>query len=69
VAVWRKPPAAIWVPAFQQSAPMTEKPSTTNEQARFALRMIRRPVHDPARYQRVWKEHVEPLNGAYRMRP
>lgn len=48
---------------------LSDKPSTTNEQARFALRMIRRPVHDPARYQRVWKEHVEPLNGAYRMRP
>ena len=48
---------------------LSDKPSATDEQARFALRMIRRPVHDPARYQQVWKAHVEPLNGAYRMRP
>lgn len=45
------------------------KSSTTDEQARFAMRMIRRPVHDPARYDQVWKEHVLPINGAYQMRP
>ena len=48
---------------------LSDKPATTDEQARFALRMIRRPVHDPARYDQIWKEHVLPLNGAYRMRP
>ncbi len=47
---------------------LSDKPATTDEQARFAMRMIRRPVHDPARYQQVWKEHVQPLSGAYRMR-
>lgn len=31
--------------------------------------MIRRPVHDPARYEQIWKEHVLPINGAYQMRP
>jgi acyl-CoA dehydrogenase len=31
--------------------------------------MIRRPVHDPARYDQIWKEHVLPLSGAYQMRP
>ncbi|MEE6179489.1 acyl-CoA dehydrogenase family protein [Mycobacterium sp. 050134] len=46
-----------------------DKPATTPEQARFAMRMIRRPVHDSARYDQVWKEHVQPLNGAYQMRP
>ncbi|ETW24127.1 acyl-CoA dehydrogenase [Mycobacterium gastri 'Wayne'] len=46
-----------------------DKSATTDEQARFAMRMIRRPVHDPARYDRIWKEHVLPLNGAYQMRP
>jgi acyl-CoA dehydrogenase len=46
-----------------------DKPATTTEQARFAMRMIRRPVFDPARYDRVWKEHVQPINGAYQMRP
>ncbi|MBW0017064.1 MAG: acyl-CoA/acyl-ACP dehydrogenase [Mycobacterium sp.] len=46
-----------------------DKSATTDEQARFAMRMIRRPAHDPARYEQVWKEHVFPLNGAYQMRP
>ena len=48
---------------------LNDKPSTTDEQARFAMRMIRRPVPDPGRYDRVWREHVLPLNGAYEMRP
>jgi acyl-CoA dehydrogenase len=46
-----------------------DKPATTDEQARFAMRMIRRPVHDSARYDQIWKEHVLPLSGAYQMRP
>ena len=46
-----------------------DKAATTDEQARFAMRMIRRPVGDPGRYAQVWKEHVLPLNGAYEMRP
>jgi acyl-CoA dehydrogenase len=46
-----------------------DKAATTDEQARFAMRMIRRPVNDRGRYEQVWKEHVLPLNGAYQMRP
>jgi acyl-CoA dehydrogenase len=46
-----------------------DKAATTGEQARFAMRMIRRPVNDRGRYEQVWKEHVLPLNGAYQMRP
>ncbi|OBH93157.1 acyl-CoA dehydrogenase family protein [Mycobacterium sp. E2733] len=48
---------------------LSDKPATTDEQARFATRMIRRPVHDPSRYAQIWKEHILPLNGAYQMRP
>jgi acyl-CoA dehydrogenase len=48
---------------------LNDKPSTTEAQARFAMRMIRRPVHDPSRYDQVWKEHIQPLSGAYQMRP
>jgi acyl-CoA dehydrogenase len=48
---------------------LNDKPATTDKQARFATRMIRRPVHDPARYDQIWKEHVHPLSGAYQMRP
>jgi acyl-CoA dehydrogenase len=46
-----------------------DKPTATDEQARLAMRMIRRPVHDPTRYGQIWKEHVLPINSAYRMRP
>ncbi|MEB3980503.1 acyl-CoA dehydrogenase family protein [Mycobacterium sp. 663a-19] len=48
---------------------LNDKPSTTDAQARFAMRMIRRPAHDPARYDQIWKEHVLPIGGAYQMRP
>ncbi|MCV7074464.1 acyl-CoA dehydrogenase [Mycobacterium szulgai] len=46
-----------------------DKSATTDEQGRFAMRMIRRPAHDASRYEQVWKEYVLPLNGAYEMRP
>jgi acyl-CoA dehydrogenase len=48
---------------------LNDKSATTDEQARFAMRMVRRPVYDPARYDQIWKDHVLPLNGAYEMRP
>jgi acyl-CoA dehydrogenase len=48
---------------------LNDKPSTTDQQARFAMRMIRRPAHDPARYDQIWKGHVLPISGAYQMRP
>lgn len=48
---------------------LSDKPATTDAQARYAMRMIRRPVHDPSRYAQIWKEHVLPLSGAYQMRP
>jgi acyl-CoA dehydrogenase len=48
---------------------LNDKRATTDEQARFAMRMIRRPVNDSARYDQIWKEHVLPINGAYEMRP
>ncbi|MGA7052923.1 MAG: acyl-CoA dehydrogenase family protein [Mycobacterium sp.] len=48
---------------------LNDKSATTDEQATFAMRMIRRPVHDPARYERVWRQYVLPLNRAYQMRP
>jgi acyl-CoA dehydrogenase len=31
--------------------------------------MMRKAVDDPARYQRVWENHVLPLDGAYEMSP
>lgn len=48
---------------------LSDKPATTDQQARHAMRMIRRPVHDPSHYDQVWKEYILPLGGAYQMRP
>ncbi|OBH27517.1 acyl-CoA dehydrogenase [Mycobacterium sp. E1715] len=48
---------------------LADKSATTDAQARFAMRMIRRPVFDHTRYDQVWKEHIQPINGAYQMRP
>jgi acyl-CoA dehydrogenase len=45
------------------------KPSSTPQQMACCLRMIKKPAVDPARYQRVWEEHVHALNGAYEMNP
>jgi acyl-CoA dehydrogenase len=45
------------------------KPSSTPEQMAGCLRMIKKPAVNPARYQRVWEEHVHALNGAYEMNP
>ena len=38
-------------------------------QMALALRMIRKPVEDAARYERVWNEMVLPLRDAYEMNP
>jgi acyl-CoA dehydrogenase len=43
------------------------KPSSTPEQMEYCLRMIRKPVDDAARYERVWKQQVYALDGAYEM--
>ncbi len=44
------------------------KPSTTPAQMGYALKMIRKPLFDAARYDRVWKS-VHALNDAYEMNP
>jgi acyl-CoA dehydrogenase len=45
------------------------KPIATAQQQEICLKMIRRPVVDTARYERVWKEHVFALKDVYRMNP
>ncbi len=44
------------------------KPSTTPAQMEYALKMIRKPVFDAGRYDRVWKS-VHALKDAYEMNP
>ncbi len=43
------------------------KAATTPEQGELCMAMVRRPAHDPARYQRVWMDHVYSLADAYEM--
>ncbi|MBX7219977.1 MAG: acyl-CoA dehydrogenase [Blastocatellia bacterium] len=43
------------------------KPSSTEEQMELCLKMIRKPVVDEARYQKIWQEHVYALKGVYQM--
>jgi acyl-CoA dehydrogenase len=43
------------------------KTSSTALQRFFCRRMIRKPVVDTARFERIWERHVYALRGAYRM--
>jgi acyl-CoA dehydrogenase len=43
--------------------------ASNERQMELALRMIRKPVEDAARYDRVWSEMVLPLEDAYEMNP
>jgi acyl-CoA dehydrogenase len=44
------------------------KSSTTPMQAEFCMQMLRKPIHDPERYQRLW-DHVLKHKDLYEMRP
>jgi acyl-CoA dehydrogenase len=45
------------------------KPSTAANQMDLCLKMIRKPVVDPARFGRVWQDSVYALRDAYEMKP
>ena len=45
------------------------KPSTTARQMELCQRMIAKPVADPARFDKIWQDHVIALKGTYRMAP
>ena len=45
------------------------KASTTEAQQDLCLALIRKPVADPARYARVWEDHVLSMSDAYEMAP
>ncbi|UCD57400.1 MAG: acyl-CoA dehydrogenase [Candidatus Hydrogenedentota bacterium] len=44
-----------------------EKQSSTAEQMDYCMRMIRKPVVDTTRYQKVWENHVLRLKDLYEM--
>ena len=45
------------------------KSSSTAAQRFFCRRMIRKPIIDARRFDRVWTEHVYTLKGSYRINP
>ncbi len=45
------------------------KTSSTDVQMAVCLKMIKKPVVNPERFERIWSEYVEPLNNAYEMNP
>jgi len=45
------------------------QPSSNDAQIASCREMMRKPVHDADRYDRIWRTHVEPLDGAYAMNP
>ncbi len=45
------------------------QPNSNEEQIGRCRELLRKPVRDAARYDRVWTQHVEPLDGAYNMTP
>jgi acyl-CoA dehydrogenase len=45
------------------------KPRCNPEQSAYCLKMIRKPAVDEERYERVWRDHVYALKGAYEMNP
>jgi acyl-CoA dehydrogenase len=45
------------------------QPGSNDTQIAACREMMRKPERDPERYQRVWHDHVEPLDGAYEMNP
>jgi len=48
---------------------LASHPSSNEEQTARCREMMRKPVRDAERYDRVWTRHVEPLDGAYAMNP
>jgi acyl-CoA dehydrogenase len=45
------------------------KTGATEAQMALCLKMIRKPVSDPERFNRVWNKHVAVLDGAFEMSP
>ena len=45
------------------------KTSSTDTQMDICMKMIKKPVQNPERFNRIWEKYVAPLNGAYEMNP
>jgi len=45
------------------------KPSSTPQQMDWCLKMLRKPVVDTSRFERIWNDTVHPLKDVYEMKP
>jgi acyl-CoA dehydrogenase len=45
------------------------KPSSTSRQKDLCRKMMKSPVPDEDKFERIWKNHVYPLRGQYTMNP
>ena len=45
------------------------KTGSTEQQMKLCLQMIKKPVKDLERFNRVWEKHIAVLDGAYEMNP
>jgi acyl-CoA dehydrogenase len=45
------------------------KTGSTEQQMKLCLKMIKKPVKDLERFNRVWEKHIAVLDGAYEMNP
>ena len=45
------------------------KTGSTEQQMKLCLQMIKKPVRDLERFNRVWEKHIAVLDGAYEMNP
>ena len=53
----------------QHALSLSLQASSTETQVTQCKEMLKRPVQDEARYQRVWEGQVRVLDGAYEMKP
>jgi acyl-CoA dehydrogenase len=53
----------------QQALALSLQATSTEKQMERCQQMLRKPVADPERYERVWEQQVRPLDGAYEMKP
>ena len=53
----------------QHALTLSLQASSTEKQMELCQKMLRKPLPDCERYERVWEKQVRPLDGAYEMTP
>ena len=53
----------------QHALTLSQQASSTDQQMAQCHKMLKKPVQDDERYQRVWEGQVRVLDGAYEMKP